>query len=475
MKLLRAALSLMYFCLFPVKDARPHLVVHIGGLTRPLLSQEDCHPRYWGDNLEYACRCHLIRERYNVGLLSHKKAREIIKRIRNKGHCPFSMLKSIAHKEGIDKPSFKKVLHAVIHSALTVPTIKVDNHFVSKEESLLKEEDLPDFLSLVVKTHPVASMAPLREPQECLHVQRLKNLPDREARQTFALTLNPTCQNLIKEQEKKEDCCLGFLLKETDDHTEKVQNLIEIMESPLRKRDVAYSSEKGKLRLSFFIGKFTYQVHGKRHRLTIIYPPLGTSFAEEVKRFQEIYHQHTHLTHEAYKTAQEKLERLFYLLGNQLSEFHQEFMEPSSHGLGKTYTHGNLQLYNIFITAHEQITLADTESLYDALKDKRDIGTDILHLYIALASTLGNSQHQEKIPDALWHKLILPTFLKGYIHAFPADKRPFILKEIYKIFMILPPDPLLLKKIKNMNLGQINSHKHRYLKPILRDLSHSLK
>lgn len=186
----------------------------------------------------------------------------------------------------------------------------------------------------------------------------------------------------------------------------------------LRLEPYIFPQDKDKLSLSLPRAYLSYIDSSKqKHTLVLMPKAKGDSLQSVMEKFKENPNATIDLACQAY-----------YDLGRALAKFYQTYGP-----LDKTIVHGDLHAGNIFYDPKTGLTtLIDNERIAYSLEGRKDISKDLGHLAILSPCIVeyGKPEFLKKIDLKRWYNIILPSFIIGFIRAYPKEKRAEIFKKV---------------------------------------------
>lgn len=218
----------------------------------------------------------------------------------------------------------------------------------------------------------------------------------------------------------------AYILKEIRDTKESpAKDEIERLELVRKSKRLApyiYPQQKDKLQLIVPDKYLSYKdQRGKSHYIVLLKKSPGVTLQKLLQEFKkDPENKALHVT----------ISKAFYDLGAAMARFYTS-VEPS---IDKTLTHRDFHGGNIFYDeASGQITLIDNERMAKhGLAELSDISTDLGTLFVATPFVLkwADPKFFEGFKAKEWYSIIVPSFILGFIRAYPKEQRRGIFKKL---------------------------------------------
>jgi hypothetical protein len=421
--------------LFPVSllhAPKAPLVILINDKTYAVATEMECSQKRLDD--KNSCACCLME---HTALFPNESAQNSIDFCTKKATlCTSHSLDALKKTKNMKHNASAQDLLTTLNDDVIIQPMNIGSSLLDLSGKFT-EKNLANFLALAYKEKKL----PYEEFKNaaCL---RIKNIAQQGGYNTLQLFLVTST------------CTTGpaslYIIKESKDGIKEAKSLKEIGRIHAFKEIVAPKVKTGLPSLSLPIAYFSY-------------PDKTTHYISTMPSAKGKVLSYWALEYQKNKSAQnkERLNRAFFILGKETSNFHKLFMRPERGKiLGKTIAHGDFHLHNLFfdeISGH--FTFIDNETIALYIKNRISPAIDICKPFFL---PFNNQYYEfrymmEGVDLRDWYNITLKNFLLGYINPYPTKDHPQILREMKEMFEVFDvPDWIHFDDVDEVRAKIIN-------------------
>ena len=392
-------------------------VLDINKSVKIINNQYDCSVDKWNNNQDEACQCCLT---YGEGRFGEEQtADQIIDHCTHKSkQCSPTSIANIKRKYNAQNMSSDDFLNTLYNNTTVVNKVAFDKSLLSSDGSLT-ENLLSSILTQSYNEGILKNKAFSRK--ECLKIKKFGTISGYNTIQLFRVT-----SSCIPGEE------LNFFVKESKKGLTESTNLKKIENFPGMKEILAPNVVQGfpTIALPFFY--FSYHPHHQNiHYIATIPGAEGIVLHDFLIEYRD----------NQTKENAERVKRAYYILGQELSNFHKKFMKPTpGKKLGKTVAHGDFHCQNIFYdekTGH--FTFIDNETMVRCFEKPKEPKVDFRRLILTPFTTNNTLLKFKEVIKGVnvgtYLNITLKPFIEGYISTYQPHERKQLLHDIKEIYI----------------------------------------
>lgn len=388
-------------------------LVSINGIVRKINPQSSCALDQWGNSAESSCKCCIVKYKSSPEG-RYKTGKEILDHCITEGRCTLDIINEIKRKEQMTGLSDDQFVNRLFNNIIVIDRVTFDQNKLVNGK--FTERSLLEFLvqAYTEEKLPFIEFSNIN----CLKAINLYKGGGATGFQTSQLFLVTSTCNPQGPAEQ-------FIVKGIAKGLEEARRLERLKNYPGIAPLISPRVVPGFPSLSIPIAYFVYPYQNTQHYISKMPLAPGKQFVDYIEEYKK----------NPTEQNKERLARAFQILGKELANFQNRFMQPvAGKIIGKTIVHSDLHWLNMFYDENAgHFTFIDNETMESSLDNRRDAYIDIVQVFFFAQLDGLFAQWLQGINQNEFYYMAVTNFVEGYVSAYPDNQKLALVKELKNI------------------------------------------